>query len=264
MRSADTVIVYKTPAEIGIMAEGGRSVARLLKGMRSVVRPGITTAHISAQAERMARELGVGAVFRGYHGYPAPICVSVNEEVVHGIPSPNRRLQEGDIVGLDFGALYQGFITDAAVTLPVGKLSPEAERLLAVTREALYRGVEAARVGNRIGDISHAVQTHVEAAGFSVVKTFVGHGVGRSLHEEPQIPNYGPPNEGVKLKEGMTLAIEPMVNSGGDEVRILDDGWTAVTADGSLSAHFEHTVAVTGTGPLVLTSDGGPDQGSEA
>jgi methionyl aminopeptidase len=181
--------------------------------------------------------------------------VSVNEEVVHGIPSRSRVLKDGDIVGLDFGALHNGFYADAAVTLSVGETLPETLRLLEVTRDALYIGIEAAIVGNRIGDISHAVQSHVESNGLSVVKVFVGHGIGRNLHEEPQIPNYGDSKWGVRLKKGMTLAIEPMVNVGSDDVRVLEDGWTAVTSDGSLSAHFEHTIAVTDNGPRILTID---------
>ena len=230
-------------------------MAKVLKRMEEVVRPGITTMEIAQEAGLMARALNVVPAFKGYNGYPAVICVSVNEEVVHGIPSDRRILKEGDIVGLDFGALHNGFYADAAVTLPVGELSRETKRLLDVTRDALYIGIEAALVGNRIGDISHAVQSHVESSGFSVVKVFVGHGIGRNLHEEPQIPNYGESQWGVRLKKGMTLAIEPMVNAGSDGVHVLDDGWTAVTSDGSFSAHFEHTIAVTENGPKILTID---------
>lgn len=242
------------------MHEGGRCVAKVLERMKEVVRPGITTMDIAQEADRKARELEIVPAFKGYNGYPAVICVSVNEEVVHGIPSTKRVLEEGDIVGLDFGALHNGFYADAAVTLPVGETSPETQRLLEVTRDALFIGIEAALVGNRVGDISHAVQSYVEENGFSVVKVFVGHGIGRSLHEEPQIPNYGDSQWGVRLKKGMTLAIEPMVNAGSDGVQVLDDGWTAVTSDGSLSAHFEHTIAVTENGPRILTMDAAPGE----
>ncbi|MDT8364948.1 MAG: type I methionyl aminopeptidase [bacterium] len=249
------MIHRKSAAEIAIMQEGGRVVAKVLQRMKEVVRPGITTMDIEEEADHMARTLEVVPAFKGYNGYPAVICVSVNEEVVHGIPSRSRVLKDGDIVGLDFGALYKGFYADAAVTLSVGETLPETLRLLEVTRDALYIGIEAAIVGNRIGDISHSVQSHVEKNGMSVVKVFVGHGIGRSLHEEPQIPNYGDSQIGVRLKKGMTLAIEPMVNAGSDDIRVLDDGWTAVTTDGSLSAHFEHTIAVTENGPKILTID---------
>ncbi len=249
------MIHRKTAAEIAIMEEAGHFVARVLDRMGEVVRPGITTLEIGEEAEEMAQSLGVVPAFKGYNGYPAAICVSVNEEVVHGIPSGDRVLKEGDIVGLDFGALHRGYYADAAVTLPVGEMNRQTRRLLEVTREALYLGIDAALVGNRIGDISQAVQGHVENNGFSVVKVFVGHGIGRKLHEEPQVPNYGESQWGVRLKEGMTLAIEPMVNAGGEDVRVLDDGWTAVTTDGSLSAHFEHTIAVTDKGPRILTLD---------
>lgn len=237
------------------MQESGNAVAKVLDRMRDVVKPGISTMDIAEEADSMARTLKVVPAFKGYNGYPAVICVSVNEEVVHGIPSKSRVLKDGDIVGLDFGALHKGFYADAAVTLPVGDMPSKTMRLLDVTRDALFSGIEAALVGNRIGDISHAVQSHVESNGFSVVKVFVGHGIGRNLHEEPQVPNYGDSQWGVRLKEGMTLAIEPMVNTGTDSVHVLDDGWTAVTSDGSLSAHFEHTIAVTVNGPKILTVD---------
>ena len=249
------MIHRKSAAEIAIMQEGGRIVAKVLQRMKEVVRPGISTMDIAEEADHMVRTLDFVPAFKGYNGYPAAICVSVNEEVVHGIPSRSRVLKDGDIVGLDFGALHNGFYADAAVTLSVGETLPETLRLLEVTRDALYIGIEAAIVGNRIGDISHAVQSHVEKNGLSVVKVFVGHGIGRNLHEEPQVPNYGDSQWGVRLKKGMTLAIEPMVNAGSDDVRVLDDGWTAVTSDGSLSAHFEHTIAVTENGPKILTID---------
>lgn len=230
-------------------------MAKVLQRMKEVVKPGITTMDIAEEADRLARALNIVPAFKGYNGYPAVICTSVNEEVVHGIPSRNRVLVDGDIVGLDFGALHNGFYADAAVTFSVGETPPETLRLLDVTQDALFIGIEAALVGNRIGDISHAVQSYVESNGFSVVKVFVGHGIGRNLHEEPQVPNYGESKGGIRLKKGMTLAIEPMVNAGSDGVHVLDDGWTAVTSDGSLSAHFEHTIAVTDSGPEILTMD---------
>jgi len=190
--------------------------------------------------------------FKGYRGFPASICVSVNEQIVHGIPG-KRRLKEGDIVSLDLGVKLDGFFGDAAITVPVGKIDPESQKLLRVTKEALYKGIEQAQLGRRLSDISHAIQSWVEKHGFSVVRDFVGHGIGKNLHEEPQIPNFGRPNFGPRLKEGMVLALEPMVNTGSHEVKILDDGWTAVTADGSRSAHFEHSIAVTKDGPLILS-----------
>ncbi len=247
------MIHRKTAADIGIMYQGGAIVGSILERMKEVVRPGITTSRIEAETDRMSRSMGIVAAFKGYRGYPSSICVSVNNEVVHGIPSDKRRLDAGDIVGLDFGAFFKGFYSDAAVTLPVGEPADEAKRLMKVTEEALYKGIDAAVIGNRIGDISHAVQEYVESNGYSVVKVFVGHGIGRSLHEEPQVPNFGDSGWGVRLKEGMTLAIEPMVNAGEDQVHVLDDEWTAVTADGSLSAHYEHTIAITANGPRILT-----------
>ena len=247
------MIHRKSDSDIAIMDQGGTIVGSILEKMREVVKPGITTSRIEAEADRMSRSMGAVAAFKGYMGYPSSICVSINDEVVHGIPSEKRLLKAGDIVGLDFGALFKGFYSDAAVTLPVGEPGDDARRLMKVTEAALYKGIDAAVVGNRIGDISHAVQGYVEKNGYSVVKVFVGHGIGRSLHEEPQVPNFGDPRWGVKLKEGMTIAIEPMVNVGEDQVRVLDDGWTAVTVDGSLSAHYEHTIAITSRGPRILT-----------
>jgi methionyl aminopeptidase len=249
------MIYRKTASEIALMAEGGQVVARVLKKMEEVVKPGITTSQIEKEAEHLARSLGVVPAFKGYSGYPAAICVSVNDEVVHGIPSVKRNLKEGDIVSLDFGAFYKGFYSDAAVTLPVGKVDSGANRLLEITRKALFKGIQAALADNRVGDVAHTIQSYVERHGFSIVKVFVGHGIGKNLHEEPQVPNFGEPQWGIRLKEGMTLAIEPMVNAGGDSVKVLDDGWTAVTSDGSLSAHFEHTIAVTNDGPRILTMD---------
>jgi methionyl aminopeptidase len=216
------------------------------------VKPGVTTADLDRLAEEFI--IGEGAIpaFKGYRGYPATLCTSVNEEVVHGIPSA-RRLEEGDIIGIDVGAIVEGFYGDAAVTLPVGRISDEAARLIRVTEAALAAGLAQVRAGNRLSDISHAVQTVAEAAGYSVVTDFVGHGIGRNLHEDPQVPNFGKPGEGPRLKEGLVLAIEPMVNIGGHEVEVLSDRWTVVTRDKSLSAHFEHTIAITPDGPKVLT-----------
>jgi methionyl aminopeptidase len=250
------VIICKSPAEIARMQAANTLVAQVLSDLRAQVGPGVTTADLDAVAEASIRDAGGEPAFKGYHGYPATICASINEEVVHGIPS-RRPLLEGDIVSIDLGVLVDGFFGDAAVTLPVGRVSERAAELLRVTEEALHQGIARARLGGRISDIGHAVQAHVEKHGFSVVREFVGHGIGVSLHEEPQIPNYGAPGRGPRLAEGMVLAIEPMVNMGKPGVRVLQDGWTAVTRDGLLSAHFEHTVAITADGPLVLTAHGG-------
>lgn len=227
-------------------------MARALKYLKAFIREGITTEELDRLAEEYIKRHGGIPAFKGYRGYPRSLCVSVNEEVVHGIPG-KRRLKEGDIVSLDLGVLMDGYYGDAAITVPVGKVSELAKKLIKVTEEALYRGIEMARPGNRLSDISHAIQTHVEKAGFSVVREFVGHGIGKQLHEEPQVPNFGPPNRGPRLEPGMVLAIEPMVNTGTWEVRILPNGWTVVTADGGLSAHFEHTVAITDNGPEILS-----------
>jgi methionyl aminopeptidase len=229
-------------------------VADILADLASEVRPGVTTAELDRIAERRVREAGGVPAFKGYRGYPATLCASVNAEVVHGIPSEARRLNQGDIVSLDMGVLLDGFYGDSAVTVGVGQIGSDAMSLLKVTEEALYRGIEVARVGGRLSDIGHAIQVWVEEHGFSVVREFVGHGIGTKLHEEPQIPNYGQPGRGPRLVEGMVLAIEPMVNLGRAGVKVLPDGWTAVTRDGSLSAHFEHTVAITAEGPLILTT----------
>lgn len=237
------MIILKSDAEIAAMRRAGRVVAQAHELVRERLRPGITTADIDRWVEEFFEREGAQPAFKGYQGFPACTCTSVNDEVVHGIPGP-RVLHEGDIVAVDIGAFVDGFCGDAAWTYPVGNISELAQKLLRVTEESLMKAIEQAVVGNRLSDIGHAVQTHVEAAGFTVVKNFVGHGVGRSMHEAPQIPNFGRPGRGPRLQEGMTLAIEPMVNAGGDGVRILEDNWTAVTADGSLSAHFEHTVAV--------------------
>jgi methionyl aminopeptidase len=227
-------------------------VARILAELRQVVMPGITTADIDELAERRVREAGAEPAFKGYHGYPATVCASVNEQVVHGIPS-SRPLVNGDIVSIDMGAKLDGFFGDCAVTVPVGTVSPQASELLRVTEEALFRGIDCVRPGARVSDIGAAVQQHVEAQGFSVVREFVGHGIGTALHEEPQVANYGPAGHGPRLSEGMVLAIEPMVNAGKPAVKVLSDGWTAVTRDKSLSAHFEHTVVVTREGREILT-----------
>jgi methionyl aminopeptidase len=246
------VIVCRSAVEIEKLARVNALVARVLRELAAAVRPGVTTADLDAIAEQRLREAGAEPAFKGYHGYPATICASVNEEVVHGIPSP-RALVEGDIISIDMGAKLDGFYGDSAVTVPVGAVSAEAQRLLDVTRTALDRAVAAVKAGARVSDIGAAVQSYVEAQGFSVVREFVGHGIGTSLHEEPQIPNYGTAGRGPRLAEGMALAIEPMVNAGKPAVKVLGDGWTAVTKDKALSAHFEHTVVVTEHGCRVLT-----------
>jgi len=250
-------IILKTPEEIERMKGANRIVSEVLGILSGLVRPGITTMDLErCAAEEVARR-GAAPAFKGYRDYPYCLCTSVNEEVVHGMPSEKKVLAEGDILSMDFGALSEGYYGDAAVTVPVGEISKEARRLIDVARESLERAIEAARVGNRLFDISAAVQGFVEAEGFSVVRDFVGHGIGRELHEPPQVPNFGKPGRGVRLKPGMVLAIEPMINAGGCETDVLEDGWTAVTADGSLSAHFEHTVAITPDGPCVLTMTAG-------
>ncbi len=250
-------IALKTRRDLVHMREASRHVGEILLEVREKARPGVTTGELGDVASRAIRERGVQSSFLGYgpHGlpkYPAPICVSVNEEIVHGIPGP-RVLREGDIVGLDFGVSCKGWHGDSAVTVPVGRIGVKAAKLLEVTREALYQGIAQMVPGNRLSDIGHAVQVHAERAGFSVVRQFVGHGIGRRLHEPPQIPNFGEPGKGARLLPGMVFAIEPMVNAGGEEVRMLEDEWTAVTADGSLSAHFEHTILITENGPEILT-----------
>jgi methionyl aminopeptidase len=235
------------------MREAGRLVGEVLTELASKVAPGISTAELDELAEKRIARAGATPAFKGYHGYPATICASINDEVIHGIPSGRRVLVEGDIISLDVGAALDGYYGDSAITLPVGRVSEEAAELLRVTEEALLKAIEQVRPGRRLSDISHAVQHHVEAHGFSIVREFVGHGIGQQMHEEPQVPNYGEPGHGPRLSEGMVLAIEPMVNAGRAAVKVLADGWTAVTKDGSLSAHFEHTVAVTETGCRVLT-----------
>lgn len=246
------MIVLKTRAEIEKMAAAGKMVAEILAGLREKVAPGVALIELDAYAERETLKRKAKPAFKGYSGFPFSLCCSVNEQVVHGMPS-SRVLVPGDIVSLDFGVLYGGFYGDAALTLPVGKVSESAERLMKVTEESLYKAIECADVSHRLSDVSHAVQAWVEPRGFSVVRDFVGHGIGKELHEGPQVPNFGPPGKGPKLKVGMVLAIEPMINEKGYDVRVLEDGWTAVTADGGLSAHFEHTVAITDNGPLILS-----------
>jgi methionyl aminopeptidase len=247
------MIILKTPDEIAVMAKASRVVAEALAVLKGAVKPGVTTDELDRVAESEIRSRGGIPAFKGYRNYPKTLCVSVNEQVVHGIPS-KRVLKEGDIVGLDLGAIVGGFYGDSAMTVPVGRIDEKAAALVRVTEESLTLGIEQARVGNRLSDISHAVQCHVEAAGYSVVTEFVGHGIGRQLHEEPQVPNYGKPGQGPRLQTGMVLAIEPMVNMGGPAVRVLDDRWTAVTVDGSLSAHFEHTIAIQPSGPALVLS----------
>lgn len=246
------MIIYKSREEIETMDRCNRVVTRILGALAGMVAPGVTTADLDREAGRLCREAGVRPAFKGYRGYPGVLCTSINDEVVHGIPSPRRALKEGDIIGLDFGVVLDGYYGDAARTVPVGRVDPEAARLMAVTREALRRGIEAARAGRRLSDVGAAIQDYVEGQGFSVVREFVGHGIGTSLHEDPQVPNYGTPGNGPVIREGLTMAIEPMVNAGSPAVKIHDDGWTASTVDGSLSAHFERSIAVTADGPLVL------------
>ncbi len=248
------MIVCKSPAEIERMRAANEVVAAVLSDLAGAVAPGVSTAELDQRAEAAIRAAGATPAFKGYHGYPAALCVSINDEVIHGIPSPKRLLAEGDIVSVDVGAVLDGFVGDSAVTFPVGEVSERAAMLMRVTQEALYRAILAVKVGGRVSDIGDAVQRHVEAHGCSVVREFVGHGIGTAMHEEPQVPNYGPAGRGARLTEGMVLAIEPMVNLGRPGVRVLDDGWTAVTRDRSLSAHFEHTVAVAEEGPFVLTA----------
>ena len=250
------MIVCKSPAEIDRMRAASGVVAAVLTDLAGAMAPGVTTRELDERAETSIRAAGATPAFKGYHGYPAALCVSINDEVIHGIPSPTRRLVEGDIVSVDVGAVLDGFVGDSAVTFPVGVVPERAAMLMRVTQEALYRAILAVKVGGRVSDIGDAVQRHVEAHGCSVVREFVGHGIGTAMHEEPQVPNYGPPGRGARLTEGMVLAIEPMVNLGRPAVRVLDDGWTAVTRDHSLSAHFEHTVAVAEEGPFVLTARG--------
>jgi methionyl aminopeptidase len=252
------MVVLKGPEEIEIMRAANVIVAEVLAELRAAVRPGVTTADLDRIAEELTRKKGAIPAFKGYsvagRVYPASLCASINDEVVHGIPSQSRPLREGDIIGLDYGVIYRGYYGDSAITVPVGAVSAEAEELMRTTREALEAGIDAARPGRRLGDVSSAIQTHAESRHFSVVRDFVGHGIGKRLHEDPQVPNFGQADRGIRLREGMVLAIEPMLNVGGPEVEVKEDGWTAITSDGSLSAHFEHSIAIVEGGPYVLSS----------
>jgi methionyl aminopeptidase len=248
------MIYYKSAREITLMREGGRILAEVVERLRALAKAGTSTLEIDEAVEAFIGERGAKPAFKGYRGFPATVCISINEEVVHGIPSPRRRLKEGDIVGFDLGCIVEGYYADCAVTLPIGEIPTAVQKLLDVTRESLELAIQECRPDRRLSDVSHAVQRHVEAHGFGVVRSFVGHGIGRALHEEPQVPNFGEPGRGPRLRPGMVLAIEPMVTMGNYEVRVLDDGWTAVTTDGSLAAHFEHTIAVTESGPEVHTT----------
>ena len=248
------MIVCRSVAELERMRTAGRLVGEVLTQVTARVAPGVSTAELDEVSEALITGAGAIPAFKGYHGYPATICASINDEVIHGIPSGRRVLTEGDVISIDVGASVDGYFGDSAITLPVGRVSEEAATLLRVTEESLYRAIECVRPGGRVSDIGHAVQQHVESYGFSVVREFVGHGIGQKMHEDPQVPNYGEPGRGPRLAEGMVLAIEPMVNAGKPTVKVLADGWTAVTRDRSLSAHFEHTVAVTADGPWILTA----------
>jgi methionyl aminopeptidase len=246
-------IMIKSAAEIEKMRISGMALRQVHDAVKAVVRVGATTMDLERAAVAKIKELGAKSAFKGYHDYPAVLCTSVNSEVIHGIPNERGALREGDIVSVDCGVVIDGYYSDAAVTHAVGKVSPAVEKLLRVTEASLYAAIDKAVVGGRLFDISHAVQSMCEAEGYGVVREFVGHGIGKSMHEDPQLPNYGQPGKGPRLKAGMVLAIEPMINAGTHEVRVLEDGWTAVTVDGSMSAHFEHTVAITKDGPLILT-----------
>ena len=247
------MIVLKSGRELNIMKEACRISAGALQTAGKAVEPGVTTAEIDRLAEEYIRSQGGEPNFKNYEGYPATACISINNEVIHGIPSSKRKLRAGDIVSIDLGAKFDGYHGDNAATFACGDISDEAKRLMDATRESLYEGIKAARAGGRIGDIGHAVQAYVEARGYTVVRQFVGHGVGTHLHEAPEVPNFGTPGRGVRLIPGMTIAIEPMVNAGGAGVEVQPDGWTVLTKDGSLSAHFEHTVAITADGPKIMT-----------
>lgn len=247
------MIHLKSPREIQVMRDANRIVAEILAELREQITPGISTMELNEIGESLAAKRNARPAFKGYNGFPYALCASINEEVVHGMPSLKRILREGDIISLDFGVVHKDFYGDAAITVPVGQVDDMSRELIQATEEALYRGIAQAAAGNRLSDISHAIQSHVEAKGFSVVREFVGHGIGRSLHESPQIPNYGSPGLGVRLKPGMVLAIEPMINQGEYGVEILGDGWTAVTKDRSRSAHFEHSIAITENGPEILS-----------
>jgi methionyl aminopeptidase len=250
------LIIRKSKAEIEKMRSAGQIVALVLERLSAMVEPGITTLELDDEAERMIRANGAVPTFKGYRGFPKSICASINDEVVHGIPG-KRKLRAGDIISIDCGATYQGYVGDAAVTVAVGDVSEQVKRLVEVTRQSLYNAIEKCQVGNHLYDVSYAVQSHVEPLGYSVVRNYCGHGVGRAMHEEPQVPNYGKPGTGPLLREGLVIAIEPMINLGRHEVKQLSDGWTVITMDGQPSAHFEHTVAITESGPQILTAFNG-------
>ncbi len=256
------MIIY-CEEEVRAIRRSNQIVATILNELEAMIKPGIRTKELDEWAETRAREMGAIPAFKGYRDYPASLCTSINEEIVHGIPS-SRSLREGDILSLDFGVLYEGYYGDAAATFPVGKITPQAKKLIQTAKEAFYKGLEQIKVGNRISDISHAIQSYVESQGFSVIRSFVGHGIGLSLHEEPQIPNFGLPGRGLKIKPGMVFALEPMIAMSDWNVEILDDNWTAITKDRSLSAHYEHTVAVTQEGAQILSLlDGGKRSSSD-
>ncbi len=247
------MIILKSPDELRAMRAAGKIVAQAHELVQEMVRPGVTTWDLDQAVEKFLVQQNAIPAFKGYHGYPASICASINEVVVHGIPSKKMVLEEGSIISVDIGAFVDGFCGDSAWTYPIGDIEPEVQKLLTTAEEALFQGIEQARVGNRLSDISHAVQKHAEKEGFSVVRDYVGHGIGRKMHEPPQIPNFGPPGRGPRLKAGMALAIEPMINLGSFHVEVLEDNWTVVTRDGKWSAHFEHTIAVTEGDPVILT-----------
>jgi methionyl aminopeptidase len=255
MAFGEDKIIRKSASEIEKMRHSGQIVRQVLNHVKSMVAPGVTTMDLEKAADQLIADLGAKPAFKGYYDYPCVLCTSVNEEIVHGIPSEKRALKTGDIVSIDCGVVCDGYYGDAAITVPVGdNLDAEVKKLLEVTEASLYKGIEQVKIGNTIGHVGSAIQKHVEAAGFSIVRDFVGHGIGTKLHEPPQIPNFGKKGQGAELSEGMVLAIEPMVNSGGPGTKVLSDKWTAVTIDGSYSAHFEHCVAVTKQGPMILTN----------
>ncbi len=247
------MIPLKSEDELRLLKSSGAILAKVMRELEKNIRPGVSTRELDILAEKLILAQNALPAFKGYRGFPAALCASINEEIVHGIPS-DRRLAEGDIIGVDLGVNYQGYFSDAAITLPVGKISPKIKKLIGVARDSLAEGIKEAKAGNHLFDISARIQRHVEKNGFSVVRQFVGHGIGLSLHEDPEVPNFGEPHQGPLLKAGMVLAIEPMVNMGGWEAEVLDNGWTAVTADRLPSAHFEHTVAITEKGPEILTN----------
>ncbi|HWR44410.1 type I methionyl aminopeptidase [Sporomusa sp.] len=246
------MIILKSQRELNYLRDAGRIVAETLNEVKKAVKPDVTTLELDRIAEQYIKSKGAVPAFKGYHGFPGNICASVNEEVVHGIPGL-KRLKNGDNVSIDIGAIINGYCGDAAITVPVGEVDAEVEKLIEVTEQSLYKGIEKAIAGSRLGDVSHSIQAYAEEHGYGVVRDFVGHGIGRNMHEDPQIPNYGLPGRGPRLKSGMTLAIEPMINAGTHEVKTLSDNWTVVTADGKRSAHFEHTIAITADGPEILT-----------